>query len=462
MFRRFSVNFAILSICFDALWITISLFISTIVRPVLNQYGFAQTVAVGYRTPWQVYPLFALIWLLVLLLFSVYDGRKNLKIVDEFSSLTLGSILAAVASAGLLYLTFRDISRLLFIVFVFLSYLGLIMWRALYRLSLRYGRRNADIRNVLVIGAEDVGQKVREHIQKSAEFGLQFTGYLDDESSDEAVIGYLAEARKVVSDQKVDDVVVALPRRAYQRVNRIVSELHDLPVRVWVIPDYFSLVMHQAVVEEYAGIPMLNLRAPALNEYQRLVKRAFDLVVCILLLPLVLPLIGGVFLLIHIMDGGKAIFIQERAGENGKLFRVYKFRTMAEGAEAVSITKFEDKEVVHKRPDDPRVTRIGRILRRTSLDELPNIFNVLKGDMSLVGPRPELPFLVDQYEEWQRKRFTMPPGITGWWQVTGRSDKPMHLNTEDDLYYIQHYSLWLDIVILWKTIWAVLKGKGAY
>jgi lipopolysaccharide/colanic/teichoic acid biosynthesis glycosyltransferase len=118
--------------------------------------------------------------------------------------------------------------------------------------------------------------------------------------------------------------------------------------------------------------------------------------------------------------------------------------------------------LIHKQKDDPRVTRVGRVIRRTSLDELPQLINVLKGDMSLVGPRPELPWLVEKYEPWQRKRFAVPQGLTGWWQVNGRSEKPMHLNTEDDLYYIQHYSLLLDLQILWKTMFAVLKRQGAY
>lgn len=126
------------------------------------------------------------------------------------------------------------------------------------------------------------------------------------------------------------------------------------------------------------------------------------------------------------------------------------------------VTKTDSGEVIHKQKDDPRVTPLGRFLRRTSLDELPQLYNVLRGDMSLVGPRPEMPWLVDTYEPWQRKRFEVPQGITGWWQINGRSDRPMHLNTDEDLFYIRNYSLLLDLFILWKTVGVALRGRGAY
>jgi lipopolysaccharide/colanic/teichoic acid biosynthesis glycosyltransferase len=144
---------------------------------------------------------------------------------------------------------------------------------------------------------------------------------------------------------------------------------------------------------------------------------------------------------------------------------MYKFRSMVKDAderlkEVMQLD--EDGKLIHKLPDDPRVTRVGKLIRRTSLDELPQFFNVLRGDMSLVGPRPEMPVLVEMYEPWQRVRFAVPQGITGWWQVNGRSDKPMHLNTEDDIYYVRNYSLLLDLEIIFKTILVVLRGRGAF
>jgi exopolysaccharide biosynthesis polyprenyl glycosylphosphotransferase len=210
---------------------------------------------------------------------------------------------------------------------------------------------------------------------------------------------------------------------------------------------------------------MINLRDPALNAYQRLVKRIFDLSVGSALTLFFLPLMGIIVIAIKLDSPGPVLFKQVRLGENGRLFEMYKFRSMMDRAESLQsqINQVDEEgNVIHKCKDDPRVTKVGRFLRRWSLDELPQFFNVLRGDLSLIGPRPELPWLVDEYEIWQRKRFAVPQGITGWWQVNGRSDKMMHLHTDEDLYYIQNYSLWLDIYILLKTPWVILRGKGAY
>ena len=236
-------------------------------------------------------------------------------------------------------------------------------------------------------------------------------------------------------------------------------------MKVWVIPDYFRLALHKATIDEFAGIPMLDLRAPAISDNQRLAKRAFDLLVTLILFPLALPIMAFTALLVSTEGRQGILLYQPRAGENGRIFKMLKFRTMINGTEESPgyETENEQQELrEHKTINDPRVTRIGRILRRTSLDELPQLFNVLWGQMSLVGPRPELPWLVDRYEPWQRQRFAVPQGITGWWQIHGRSDRPMHLYTEDDLYYVQNYSLLLDIIILIRTIGVVIQGKGAF
>jgi len=470
MFRRFSVNFVIFSIVFDAAIVMFSLVVATYVRPFLSRLPFAADFPLYTPLPTLLYPGFAIAWVLILLLLSLYDGRRNVRVTDEISSLTLGSLLAAVAMAGMLYLSFREISRLLFLLFVLLAYLSMLSWRLVVRLTFRRLNGQAiQYRRVLIIGAGPVGRDLQHKIHEHPYLGLKLIGFLDDDPfkhvSNPDILGSLSDARRIIGGYKIDDVVMALPQRAHEKVNVLVAELHDLAVKVWVIPDYFHLALHKAVVEDFAGIPMLDLRAPALNDYQRLIKRAFDLIITVFTLPVILILMGFISLAIRLESPGPIIFKQKRVGENGHLFEMLKFRTMVANAEQIrNLVEYHDENgnFIHKVPNDPRVTRVGRLLRRSSLDELPQIFNILKGDMSLVGPRPELPYLVERYEPWQRKRFAVPQGITGWWQVNGRSDKLMHLNTEDDLYYVQHYSMWLDLYILLKTIAVVILGKGAF
>ncbi|HEY9075215.1 MAG TPA: sugar transferase [Anaerolineaceae bacterium] len=469
MFRRFSTNFAVLSIFLDAALVAGALWVAVKVRVLFVDFPLVRAIGEPVSVPWLLYLAFPAAWIALLLLFSVYDGRRNLRAVNEFASLTLGSLLAGIAMAGVLYLSYREISRFLFLLFAALAYSLLLLWRVAYRLAYRsrMGGR-MQVRRVLVLGAGKIGKRVRDQIVHHPYMGLEFTGFLDDDplkQHDSEVLGTLESAREVVAEKQVDDVVIALPLSAHQRLTKAVSDIHDLPVRVWVIPDYFSMTLHRASFEELAGMPMLDLRAPALTEYQRMVKRAFDLTFSLLTMPLWLPLFGVIAVIIRLDSQGPIFYRAARVGEGGKPFGMYKFRSMVENADQMLhlVERRDEKgNLIYKTPGDPRVTRVGRILRRFSLDELPNIFNVIKGEMSLVGPRPEVPYLVEKYEPWQRKRFTVPQGMTGWWQINGRSDKPMHLHTEEDLYYVQHYSLWLDIQILLKTGWVTLRGKGAY
>jgi exopolysaccharide biosynthesis polyprenyl glycosylphosphotransferase len=194
-------------------------------------------------------------------------------------------------------------------------------------------------------------------------------------------------------------------------------------------------------------------------------KRAFDLVVGFFALILALPLMILVAMMIYLEDGSPVIFRQKRVGKGGRLFEIFKFRTMVRNAEHLQ-NQLQRRDIhgnlLQKSKNDPRITRVGRVLRRFSLDELPQLFNVFNGTMSLVGPRPEIPYLAEKYEPWQRKRFTVLPGMTGWWQVNSRNAQPMQLHIEYDLYYIQNYSVCLDLQIIFRTIWVVLIGRGSY
>ncbi len=466
MFRRVSIRTALL--LGDIALILLALYLATWLRP---QLWFGKPLPLeNIKLAWPVYLLALLIWATVFLLMDVYNLPKNLRIVDELQRLTLAHAAAALAFAGALYFSYRDISRLQMLTFALVSFGLLIAFRLIFRIVLRlFGDKRYGARRVLIVGAGTVGRQVAEMVIQHRWTGLHLLGFVDDNPQANTLglahFGSLAQTLSTAQEQRVNEVIFALPRHAHTKLANLVAELQALKVNVRVVPDFFDLVFLRSVVEDFGGMPLVTLREPVLDPLQRLVKRAFDLAVASLGLILTLPLLGIIALLIKLDSPGPVIFKQPRVGENGRIFKMYKFRTMVQDAEVKQAELLHQTGagiLPHKFYDDPRVTRLGRFLRRTSLDELPQLVNILTGEMSLVGPRPELPWLVDRYEPWQRKRFEVPQGLTGWWQVNGRADKPMHLHTEDDLYYIKHYSLWLDLQILWRTIKAVIARRGAY
>jgi exopolysaccharide biosynthesis polyprenyl glycosylphosphotransferase len=456
---------------FDAICVATGLWMAMLLRPSLNQFSFIKPILVGIALPTYLYIIFPLVWVSILSAYAIYDGRKYLRAVDEFATLTMASVVASISMAGILYLSYRQISRAMFLLFVMIVYIMFLTWRITARIGFRLRKDWPDVpRRILIVGSGPLGMRVKEQIEEADIANMTCVGFVDNTDAPPVqtplnLLGTLENIRTVIADSAITDVVIALPHSVYERMSDVVSRTTDLPVKVWVALGFFDLALYKTDIEDFAGIPMLDLRAPALSDYQLLVKRGFDLFFGSMALLLSLPLMGLIALIIWLDDGSPILFRQQRAGENGRIFEMYKFRTMVKNAEALrGLVEQTDENgnLIHKTENDPRVTRIGRFLRRLSLDELPQFFNVVMGTMSLVGPRPEMPYLVEKYQPWQRKRFAVPPGLTGWWQVSGRSDKPMHLNTEEDLYYVQNYSLWLDIQILIRTIWTVLLGRGAY
>jgi exopolysaccharide biosynthesis polyprenyl glycosylphosphotransferase len=453
----------------DILSVALCLWFSAVIRPALNQLVFIKTVLEPASVPRPLYILFPILWVLIFSALSIYDGRKFLRAADEMAALFLATFIASISAAGILYFSYRSVSRALYVVFITTTFLLCLFWRVLARFYFRTRPQAAGTaRRLIVVGTGPLGQNVGRQIRQSRSENLNLVGFLDDgygAQTQMPMLGKLESIRALTTQHQITDIVVALPYSAYHQMGKIVACLDGLPVGVWIALGFFDLALYRTDIEDFAGIPMLDLRASAIDDYQRLVKRAFDLGVSLLALIPALPLMALSALVIFLDDGAPVFFRQKRVGENGKLFEMLKFRTMVRNAEQLQVD-VEKRDVagnlIHKTKDDPRVTRAGRLLRRLSLDELPQLFNVLAGTMSFVGPRPEIPYLVEKYQPWQRKRFAVPPGLTGWWQVNGRSDKPMHLHTEDDLYYIQNYSVWLDLQIIVRTIWVVLVGKGSY
>jgi exopolysaccharide biosynthesis polyprenyl glycosylphosphotransferase len=422
------------------------------------------------------------IWIIVFLALEVYDPARALRYMDDVQVIAVAITISVLLFAGVAYFFFRELSRFLFVYFFFLDFSLLVAWRGLLRVFFRFspGFWSSRTRRVLIVGASPVGREIARALQNHRFSRLEPVGFVDDAPTDGPqddadvthlpFLGSLAATAQIVRDQQIDEVIFALPLRAQERLMELVVALQELPVNIRLVPDILDLVFIRASVEEFAGLPLIGLREPAIDGVDRLVKRFFDLVVGGVSLVVASPVMLLVALIIKLDSPGSALFCQQRVGEGGRVFWMFKFRTMVAGAEQQEMSLASETDDSHngpphfdKRPDDPRVTSFGRFLRRTSLDELPQLINVLLGEMSLVGPRPELPWLVKRYLPWQRKRFAVPQGITGWWQINGRSNRAEHqVRVEDDLYYIRNYSLLLDLRILWKTIGSVIRGEGAF
>lgn len=424
------------------------------------------------RVPILIYGLAAVSWGFGLISAGAYHPQLSLRWFMEAIRVVWGALIGTGIMAGILYMSFRELSRLQFLYF-FLIGVGLVLgYRASLRLYYRLiGRSRAGRNRILILGAGSLGRRVAKVLLDHSRWGFHPVGLLDDDPSKVGeevrglpVLGSIDELKGCVIENNIDEIWVALPASSIERLGEVVESVQELPVRIKVVPDYFAFALIRTKPEVLGSLPVIGLRDPLIEGVPRMVKRAFDVAVTVLVMPIAVPLMGLIALLIRIDSKGAVLFTQKRVGENGRPFRMLKFRTMVAGTEKeeVELPAKEGDGQLHKRRDDPRVTRVGGLLRRFSLDELPQLFNVLKGEMSLVGPRPELPSLVDRYEAWQRKRFAVPQGITGWWQINGRSDRPMHLHTEDDLYYVYNYSLWLDVLILLRTPWVVLRGWGAF
>lgn len=416
--------------------------------------------------PWQLYGLVAVIWTVVFLLLTPQRALFFSLLTEAVGRLLAAVALAMLAFAGVLYFSFRDISRLQIIYFAVLDLTVLLLLHLVVRLYFRWRTQHRHQRRTLVVGDAQQAQQLVHEFERRPWVGVHIVGcatnHLIDNSSLQ-ILGTVSETAYLVEQFRIDEVIfVALDQR---EIAEISIQLAKHSVMLHMVPSILDLAFARIPVETLGGIPLLSLRESALSDPQRLLKRMFDFTGSALLILLFSPLMALIALAVKLESPGPIFFLQERVGEQGRRFRMIKFRSMYHNAEhrwtEVS-QRDESGRIVHKRTDDPRITRVGKKLRRTSLDELPQLFNVLRGEMSLVGPRPEMPYIAMEYEPWQWQRFRIPPGMTGWWQINGRSEKLMHLHTEDDLYYIQNYSFWLDMKILWRTVSVVLKGRGAF
>jgi exopolysaccharide biosynthesis polyprenyl glycosylphosphotransferase len=428
----------------------------------------------------------ALIWPFFLIVFSVYDGRRNETLKAELLNVFLAVNVSMLVLAGGLYFTYRGTSRLMLVMFWQMDLLLLLGSRFawwVYRRS-QNGRRASRMKSVLVIGAGEVGRNVVEQLQRFAWADIHLHGFIDDDPEKQGklfdgipVLGSLDQAVEVIQQYQVRDAVVTLPMGAHDRLVEICHTLQEGGVHVHVVPDLFALSFPNAALDGFGGIPVIDLGQPGINGPRRVVKKAFDILAAALGVVILSPLFLLIALLIKMESRGPVIYKQARIGENGRLFTMFKFRSMRLNADTglhqAYMTRLirenlspeqlakETGQKSLKMERDPRITRVGWFIRKTSLDELPQLFNVIRGEMSLVGPRPPLPYEVELYQGWHRRRFEAPPGITGLWQVEGRNRVSFDEMVRMDIEYIEHQSFWMDLSLILRTPFALLSARGA-
>jgi exopolysaccharide biosynthesis polyprenyl glycosylphosphotransferase len=322
---------------------------------------------------------------------------------------------------------------------------------------------------VVIVGDDSMGRMVMQGIAAQPHLGLQVVGFLGARRVENFgrfhYLGPVDEVDQICRDFGIDQVIIALPSTSHELQLRMVEHCRRAGVRFKLVPDLFEMSLSRIDLDTVSGVPLIDLKEVSIEGGSLLLKRAFDLALTFLALVPGSVVLLVVALLVRLESSGPIVYKQTRVGKAGRLFTLYKFRSMRVGAEheLEQLLPFnEQRGPIFKKRDDPRLTRAGRLIRRASLDELPQLFNVLKGDMSLVGPRPPLPSEVAQYEDWHRRRLQVAPGLTGLWQVSGRSGLNFEEMVVFDLAYIQNWSLGLDLSILLRTVPAVIAGRGAF
>jgi exopolysaccharide biosynthesis polyprenyl glycosylphosphotransferase len=317
-----------------------------------------------------------------------------------------------------------------------------------------------------------MGQTLALRLKMDKSLGGIPIGFLDDDPEKIGrkfhgipVLSQISKVKEIIKSQHIEEMVFATTHLPYQTILDIITECEVLKVSFKIVPGILEIIASRVNIEEVGGIPLISVSEIGLKGFAAALKRSVDLTASSALLIVLSPLFLLFSMLIRLDSKGPIFFSQERVGKEGKVFRMHKFRSMVEGAEELipQLEKFSETEGhIFKIKEDPRMTRMGRWMRRLSVDEWPQLVNVLVGEMSLVGPRPPLPREVAKYSPWHRKRLRVAPGITGLWQVSGRSLLPFEDMVRLDIYYIENWSLWLDIKILFRTIPVVLTASGAY
>jgi exopolysaccharide biosynthesis polyprenyl glycosylphosphotransferase len=401
-------------------------------------------------------PIAVLIMITICSFMGLYEPRQRVtKISELYTSLRAITLWTLLIMAGS-YLAKFDYSRLLVLQLYIYTIIFFILGRLIIRrLQGKFFTNGFGRINILIVGAGRSGLAIAKRLKGYQSIGFRVVGFVDNRASKKIkLLGKLRNLKNLIKKYNIQEVYIADPTLSDEKILSLVSHATDSGTKFKIASNIFDLITGSVDIAKLESIPFLDVTRTRFPYWKIIYKRIFDVVIAGSASIIVLPLFLIISFMIKLDSKGNAIFTQKRVGQKGKIFTMYKFRTMQ-----------ENTPMYKKSPRnslDDRVTRIGRILRRTSLDELPQLINVLKGEMSIVGPRPEMPFIAQKYNEWEKKRLMVKPGLTGLWQILGRKDLPLSENLEYDFYYINNHSFLLDIVIILKTIPLVFLGKGAY
>jgi exopolysaccharide biosynthesis polyprenyl glycosylphosphotransferase len=417
-------------------------------------------------------PVITLGWLGIFGTYRLYEGQSRAiarKSFDEvstlFNALLAGSLLLLVVGQGLKkgfdIFIYSPLEALFFLSFAIVLVPSL---RGVVRTWLLPNVMRP--RRTLIVGAGATGRLLERKLAKHPEYGLDLIGFADDEPGAD-VLGSTAQLTELVDHHHIDWIVLAFSEAPHERTLELVREVRRPDVHLSIVPNFYELFASNAAIEDIEGVPVVSLPSMQFSRTVRMLKRTFDIVASAAGLLVVSPVLAAAAIAIKLDTRGPVFFRQARHGRGGREFRITKFRTMVADAESkrfelAHLNEMEGGGPLFKIADDPRITRVGAFLRKWSIDELPQLWNVLRGEMSLVGPRPFVVHESEQITGWASRRLETTPGITGLWQVLGRNDIPFEEMVKLDYVYVTNWSLWWDIKILVQTLPTVLKRQGAY
>jgi len=418
--------------------------------------------------------LFVLLWSTMLYLNGMYSSLHTRRFPEIVWIVIKSSFFASLASGSFIFLfKFQFVSRIFFAIFVVVNITLILLEKIAAFSFLRYGRKHEyHCPRVLIVGTGKRASGVINKIKSHPEWDLKILGVINDEPCREVeevkgveVIGNLDDISEILHGYAIDEVIFVVPRSRLSYIENAIHACEIEGVKASIAVDLFDLQIAKSYNTALNGIPLLTFKTTVPDEQQLFIKSAMDIIISGFGIIMLSPLFLIAAILIKLTSPGPVLFKQIRVGLNGRKFVLYKFRTMYRDAEAKQAELKALNEMdgpVFKIKKDPRITPVGRILRKFSLDELPQLLNVFVGDMSMIGPRPPLPNEVAQYESWQRRRLSMRPGVTCLWQISGRNKIDFNEWMKLDLKYLDNWSLWFDVKILIRTVPAVLFGTGAY